>query len=82
MVTWQHGAGFLPFTCGECGGTVALVTGIGRTFDGGYPLPNDYPMPTCEGCGEEYVSPNMEPDLATLRAGPVTVELDEEADGG
>lgn len=51
---------FKPFRCGFCGALVKAKKAAGRTHDyrRGVPLPvpADFPIPTCSGCGEEYMS--------------------------
>jgi transcriptional regulator with XRE-family HTH domain len=51
---------FKPFACGLCGASVKAKRGPGRTreYRRGLllPVPDDFPMPTCTGCGEEYMS--------------------------
>jgi len=51
---------FTPFRCGLCGALVKTRKAPGRTHEyrRGVPLPvpDDFPMPTCTGCGEEYMS--------------------------
>lgn len=49
-------------SCAECGGSVAPVAMAGRT--GAYrgrrfPIPEDMQIPTCAGCGTEWVTPNI-----------------------
>jgi hypothetical protein len=48
------------FHCAECGGDVVMQAKAGRTREMlvGYhvEIPADVEMPTCQNCGEEYVS--------------------------
>ncbi|MBI4704421.1 MAG: hypothetical protein HY744_25235 [Deltaproteobacteria bacterium] len=60
--------GFEPFTCPECGGTVRLTTGPGRTreYRRGVPplaVPDELPIPTCEDCGDSFVLVETEGEL-------------------
>jgi len=54
---------FEPFTCSECGSQVVPKTGTGRMreYSPGFPvpIPDNFPLPTCEGCGEVYFSPEV-----------------------
>ena len=47
------------FPCGECGHSVRLSGGAGRTRELKYGKPDDFPMLTCEGCGEVYSAPEV-----------------------
>jgi hypothetical protein len=51
---------FKPFPCGECGRTVRMLPAKGevREFRRGVrvPVPASVLLPTCEGCGETYLS--------------------------
>ena len=45
------------FACGACGERVTAKTGPGRTYSRErLPVPDDFRIPTCTGCGEEYLS--------------------------
>jgi transcriptional regulator with XRE-family HTH domain len=61
---------FQPFHCGECGTTVQLATGSGRTreYVRGYnvPIPDDFEIPTCPNCGEIYVVPEVAEELSAV----------------
>jgi ribosomal protein S27AE len=54
---------FKSFTCGECGHSVRLATGPGRTseYAPGFhvSIPDDFPIPTCPNCGEVYILPDF-----------------------
>lgn len=54
---------FQSFRCSECGSPVALSRGAGRTreYARGYhlPIPDDFEIPTCTGCGETYIIPEI-----------------------
>lgn len=59
------------FCCSECGGKVRITTGPGRTreYKRGIPplpLPDDFPLPTCERCGETYVLAETEEELSRI----------------
>ena len=49
---------FQPFTCAECGGEVDYRAAPNRMYDyaQGYvlPIPDDFLIPTCDSCGEQY----------------------------
>jgi hypothetical protein len=49
-----------PKNCEVCGKAVEIKSGPGRTQEYrpglALPVPDDFPIPTCTGCGEEYVS--------------------------
>src|ERR1035437_8904968 len=51
---------FKPFRCGVCGASVKSKKTPGRTreYRRGVvlPVPDDFGIPTCTGCGEEYLS--------------------------
>lgn len=51
---------FTQFACGACGERVALKTGPGRAYEirrgVTLPVPKTFGIPTCTGCGEEYLS--------------------------
>jgi len=61
-----------PFHCGICGASVESKTGTGRMreYRRGVPLPvpDDFGMPTCTGCGEEYLSVEQAEALDALQA--------------
>jgi len=61
---------FQKFTCSDCGGTVDLNSGTGRTreYSRGFkvPIPDDFVLPTCSRCGEIYVLPEMEAKLTAV----------------
>lgn len=48
-----------PFNCSECGGWVNPSPGRNRTYNlfsnEVVPIPNDFLIPTCEKCGEEFM---------------------------
>lgn len=52
-----------PTKCYECGGTVELRTGAGRTMPyrnmPAVELPADLPIPTCASCGEQFVNERL-----------------------
>lgn len=58
------------FPCAECGRPVVLMTGSGRTRE--YvrgcrlPIPNDFQIPTCTGCGEVYMTEELSAKLDPL----------------
>jgi 8-oxo-dGTP pyrophosphatase MutT (NUDIX family) len=63
-----HVYGDRPFcSCGECGASVRLVTGPGRTRQDarGRPMrvPDDYPTPVCSRCGETVMAPEVSEPL-------------------
>ena len=66
-----------PFRCGECGSLVKALKRRGRTreYRRGVllPVPDDFPIPTCVGCGEEYLSVAEAEALDRLQQ-PVFVE--------
>jgi len=51
---------FRPFRCGECGSVVREEAAGGRTTE--YlpgvrlPVPDTFAIPTCSGCGEQYMT--------------------------
>ena len=50
------------FECPDCGGRIAYRTGPGRTAmwrveAPELPVPDDFPIQQCDGCGEMYFSP-------------------------
>lgn len=49
---------FIPFRCAECGAIVELKTGSGRLYEQRpgqkSSIPNDFEVPTCLNCGEQY----------------------------
>ncbi len=54
--------------CAACGGTVRSHRGPGRTMEyvrgaPKFPVPEDFDMPRCDTCGDEYVPPETEPEL-------------------
>ena len=62
-----------PWTCHECGGTVREVADHGRTFLVRYrgelahrPIPADYLIDTCDGCGESWLDDKQVDYLARL----------------
>lgn len=61
---------FKKFTCSECGGTVDMSRGTGRTrnYSRGYdvPIPDDFLIPTCNRCGDIYVLPEIEGELNAI----------------
>ena len=60
-----------PFMCLECGGTVRSHTGPGRTQERRrgemLPIPDDFDVPRCDRCGEEYVRADSEDELSVLQ---------------
>ena len=62
------------FDCGECGGPVAMLGGLGRKY--GYkigielPIPQDWLIATCRECGETYFT------SAEIEALEATLELE------
>jgi hypothetical protein len=72
---------FKKFSCAECGGTVDMAPGVGRTreFSRGFsvPIPDDFLIPTCGRCGELYVLPEIEQKLnAVLRKRLLQMQAD------
>ena len=63
---------FKPFTCIECGGSVQLRSGMGRTRECvrgvKSKIPDDFLLPTCGRCGETYMSPEISSVLDELLA--------------
>ena len=53
---------FYP-TCFECGGHIELTCKHGRTRELVYghplPIPEEIPIPTCDGCGDEVWTPEL-----------------------
>lgn len=54
-------------SCSECGGEVKLLTGTKRTreyrFGVSLPIPDDFEIPTCIKCKEEYMVPEISEPL-------------------
>ena len=54
---------FESFPCIMCGADVHLAGGNGRTRlverNVEWPIPDDFELPTCSGCGEIYYSPEF-----------------------
>ena len=54
---------FQPFTCHECGGEVDYRSGPGRTYEyvegRSIPIPDDFRLPTCDSCGEQYFTQDI-----------------------
>jgi len=63
---------FRAFTCCYCGGRVDLLPGKGRTrcLEAGIPLsiPDDFLLPTCRKCGEQYMCVEISGPLDALLA--------------
>ena len=62
---------FKPFTCSECGGTVELHTGPGRTMElyrgvPELPVHPKFAIPRCRNCGETYVLAHTEDALESM----------------
>lgn len=59
-----------PFPCVECGGEVRdrIGTGSTREISGGrvVEVPATYPLPTCDQCGEYYLTEAMSEELDAL----------------
>jgi transcriptional regulator with XRE-family HTH domain len=66
------GREFKPFRCVECGDQVRLLKKAGRVeeYRRGVPLPipEDFAIPTCPTCGEEYFTVELSEALAKLQA--------------
>lgn len=66
--------------CGECGGTVTLAQGTGRTREIMHgvvaAIPDDFYLPTCSRCGETFSVPEVdrELDVVLLRERVVRLE--------
>ena len=61
-----------PFDCHSCqNGRVVSVTTIGRDYpyspDVRLPVPDDFPIMTCENCGETYLSADEARSLALIQ---------------
>jgi hypothetical protein len=56
--------------CSECGGPVKLTARIGRTREYrrgvALPIPDDFEIPTCTRCGEEFMIPEVSEPLDAL----------------
>lgn len=56
------------FRCGACGGDVLTKLGPGRTYELrrglSLPVPEDFGIPTCTECGEEYLTVELADSLA------------------
>ena len=56
--------------CLECGGQIKLLTKSGRVrcIKVGVlsPVPDDFPTPICDRCGEEYMTPEVSERLDEL----------------
>lgn len=63
---------FTRFHCGVCNGWVIQKTGAGRLMEYrrglSLPVPDEYPIATCEGCGEEYFTVEEGEALRKLQA--------------
>lgn len=63
---------FKPFRCGECGDTVKLVAKAGRVSEYrrgvSLPVPDDFEIPTCPTCGEQYFTVALSDALADRQA--------------
>lgn len=63
---------FDPFPCAECGAAVELRRGPGRTaayrVDVDLPVPPDFTIPTCTGCGERYLTADESRELSAAQA--------------
>lgn len=63
---------FKTFRCGVCGGRVKLVAKRGRTREYrrgvDLPVPADFQIPTCDACGEEYLTVAMSEALDARQA--------------
>jgi transcriptional regulator with XRE-family HTH domain len=63
---------FDPFPCAECGAAVELRRGPGRTaayrVDVDLPVPPDFAIPTCTGCGERYLTADESRELSAAQA--------------
>jgi predicted nucleic-acid-binding Zn-ribbon protein len=61
---------FQPFPCVECGSEVVLSAGIGRTREMQknefMNIPEDYLLPTCTVCGEEYFNQEIAEELQKI----------------
>lgn len=66
---WEVRTTFKPFMCSKCGGDVKLAYGPGRKMKMELyrNVPEleleEFPLPTCEKCGETYVLPELEDEL-------------------
>lgn len=58
--------------CGECGGSVELRAGEGRTREVVrgvvVPIPDDFALPTCVRCGETFSVPEVSDALDKMLA--------------
>lgn len=56
--------------CAVCGGSVQLLALAGRTRELRHgidlPIPEDFEIPTCSQCGEEYMTPEISGPLDQL----------------
>ena len=56
--------------CSECGGAVKLIARSGRTREYrrgvALPIPDDFEIPTCTRCGEEFMTPEISEPLDLL----------------
>ncbi len=61
---------FQPFPCAECGGEVDYRATAGRTYDYAegcvLPIPDDFLIPTCDSCGEQYFTQAISERLNAL----------------
>jgi hypothetical protein len=62
------------FTCAECGGEVKMAARAGRTREQRkgvvLAIPDDFEIPTCARCGEEYLSKEGSAALDALLTWP------------
>lgn len=76
-------SGGVMFRCAECGANVREATGPGRRSE--YrrgielPVPDDFAIPTCEECGEEYFTATLAKRLAKRQAPAYEAWLKERA---
>lgn len=57
----------MSIQCGQCGNEVRLLSGPGRTYCLVYgvpsPIPDDFEIPTCIQCGNEYMTLKISEEL-------------------
>lgn len=67
--------------CGDCGGTIELKFGPGRTREHlrgvWLTVPNDFGTPACSSCGEEYMVPEVSEPLDALLRARLTAQVNQ-----